>query len=108
MSSSEDEEEPVLALQPGDHTPYGRVQCRLGRGTFATVWMVRTDGGGYAAVNSVLRTPVVHRDKMDSFWLAETLKYLHLLFGADEDLPLSKWVLNTEAHPLPIRREFFV
>ena len=37
-----------------------------------------------------------------SYFLAETLKYLYLLF-LDEDLvPLDKWVFNTEAHPLPV------
>lgn len=39
-------------------------------------------------------------DSMESFWLAETLKYFYLIF-ADEDLVnLDDWVLNTEAHPL--------
>ena len=33
---------------------------------------------------------------MQSFFLAETLKYLYLLFSLDE------WVFNTEAHPLKI------
>jgi endoplasmic reticulum Man9GlcNAc2 1,2-alpha-mannosidase len=51
---------------------------------------------------------------MESFWLvtsslakvidwqAETLKYLYLLFGPDDILPLDKVVFNTEAHPFPI------
>ena len=40
---------------------------------------------------------------MPSFWIAETLKYLYLLFTDDEQqLPLDKWVFKTEAHPLPI------
>ena len=43
------------------------------------------------------------RDKMESFFLAETLKYLYLLFSDDDQLfPLDKYVFNTEAHPLPI------
>jgi len=39
-----------------------------------------------------------------SFFLAETLKYFYLLFEDDtfENLDLKKWVINTEAHPLPI------
>lgn len=50
-----------------------------------------------------------YADNMESFWLAETLKYLYLLFS-DEDMPggeqWKKWnmnnvVFNTEAHPLP-------
>ena len=34
----------------------------------------------------------------------ETLKYLYLLFSDDDFLPLSDWVFNTEAHPLPVRK----
>lgn len=82
---------------------------------------------------------ICNRDKMESFFLGETLKYLFLLFGDDESLvsldhvrrakgagrkhalpfaapftappqltspsPLSttfQWVINTEAHPLPV------
>jgi endoplasmic reticulum Man9GlcNAc2 1,2-alpha-mannosidase len=37
-----------------------------------------------------------------SFFLAETLKYLYLLFLDEDKIPLDKWVLNTEAHPLPV------
>lgn len=40
-------------------------------------------------------------DVQQSFFIAETLKYAYLTFS-DEDLPLSKWVFNTEAHPFPI------
>ena len=39
-------------------------------------------------------------DKMESFVLAETVKYLYLLFDSDYPVPLEKYVLNTEAHPL--------
>ena len=35
-----------------------------------------------------------------SFWLAETLKYMYLLFSPDDVVPLDKYVFNTEAHPL--------
>ncbi|KAI8903177.1 glycoside hydrolase, partial [Gorgonomyces haynaldii] len=42
-------------------------------------------------------------DKMESYFLAETLKYLYLLFSDDSVLPLDAYVLNTEAHPLSIR-----
>jgi len=40
-------------------------------------------------------------NKMESFFVAETLKYVYLAFD-DETLPLDKWVFNTEAHPVPI------
>ncbi|KAK4257745.1 hypothetical protein QN277_007295 [Acacia crassicarpa] len=39
---------------------------------------------------------------MQSFFLAETLKYLYLLFSPPSVIPLDAWVLNTEAHPLRI------
>ncbi|CAL8279519.1 unnamed protein product [Merluccius merluccius] len=60
--------------------------------------------GGYTSINNV-RDPVNPgpRDKMESFFLGETLKYLYLLFSNDSDLlSLDKYVFNTEAHPLPI------
>lgn len=41
---------------------------------------------------------------MDSFVLAETFKYLYMLFGEDKDIPvkLEDYVLTTEAHFLPL------
>jgi ER degradation enhancer, mannosidase alpha-like 2 len=53
---------------------------------------------GYAALKDV-RTKE-KKDEMESFFLAETLKYLYLLFAPPETLDLSKVVFNTEAHPI--------
>ncbi|KAH9716176.1 Mannosyl-oligosaccharide 1,2-alpha-mannosidase MNS1 [Citrus sinensis] len=39
---------------------------------------------------------------MQSFFLAETLKYLYLLFSPTTVISLDEWVFNTEAHPLKI------
>ncbi|KAE9368012.1 glycoside hydrolase family 47 protein [Stipitochalara longipes BDJ] len=39
-------------------------------------------------------------DSMESFWLAETLKYFFLCFEEFDVVSLDEWVLNTEAHPL--------
>jgi mannosyl-oligosaccharide alpha-1,2-mannosidase len=36
---------------------------------------------------------------MESFFLAETLKYLYLSQDPDHSIDLSKYVFNTEAHP---------
>ena len=44
--------------------------------------------------------PPGHDNAMQSFWLAETLKYLYLLFSPPDLLPLDKWLFNTEAHPV--------
>ncbi|KAK6362723.1 mannosyl-oligosaccharide alpha-1,2-mannosidase [Orbilia blumenaviensis] len=59
------------------------------------------EGGGFTSLNSVLTVPVSQRDNMESFWLAETLKYFYLLFSPSDLLPLTEVVFNTEAHPLP-------
>ena len=39
-------------------------------------------------------------DAMESFFFAETLKYLYLLYAPRNTLDLNKSVFNTEAHPL--------
>ena len=44
----------------------------------------------------------VKDNMMQSFFLAETLKYIYLLFTPPSVIPLDEWVFNTEAHPLRI------
>ena len=64
----------------------------------------KVTGGGYSAIANVEQPqdPGL-KDHMESFFLAETLKYLFLLFCEEEKVPsLDQWVYNTEAHPLPI------
>ena len=65
----------------------------------------KVEGCGYASLKSVLNTdPSRNKDnKMESFFVAETLKYLFLLFTDDDRVfSLDEWVFNTEAHPLRI------
>jgi mannosidase alpha-like ER degradation enhancer 2 len=57
----------------------------------------RTDVG-YAALKDVRTKEKV--DDMESFFLAETLKYLYLLYAPANTVDLNKSVFNTEAHPL--------
>ncbi|KAF7309201.1 alpha-1,2-Mannosidase [Mycena kentingensis (nom. inval.)] len=57
---------------------------------------------GYASLRTVEVSPGIKEDDMPSFFLAETLKYLYLLFTNADLLPLDRWVFNTEAHPLPV------
>ncbi|KAK4164498.1 glycosylhydrolase 47-4 [Cladorrhinum sp. PSN259] len=38
-------------------------------------------------------------DSMESFWLAETLKYFYLIFSPPDVISLDDYVFNTEAHP---------
>ncbi|KAJ5918618.1 Mannosyl-oligosaccharide 1-2-alpha-mannosidase [Penicillium verhagenii] len=59
------------------------------------------DGEGYTSLHDVTESTPRQRDNMESFWLAETLKYLYLLFSPREFLPLTEVVFNTEAHVLP-------
>ncbi|KAK8575958.1 hypothetical protein V6N13_032729 [Hibiscus sabdariffa] len=62
----------------------------------------KVDSGGYTSLDDVTTLPPPRRDKMESFFLAETLKYLYLLFGDSSVMPLDKFVFNTEAHPFPL------
>lgn len=55
---------------------------------------------GYSAVADVRVQPPRHRDSQESFWLAETLKYLYLIFAPRSTLNLEEFLLNTEAQPL--------
>jgi hypothetical protein len=55
---------------------------------------------GYASLRNVLTG--AHSDRMDSFWLAETLKYLYLTFADDSHwLHVRPYAFNTEAHVFP-------
>ncbi|KAL9879138.1 mannosyl-oligosaccharide alpha-1,2-mannosidase IA [Glossina fuscipes] len=58
---------------------------------------------GYSGIKNVYQEVPQKDDVQQSFFLAETLKYLYLLFSDDSLLPLDEWVFNTEAHPLPIK-----
>ncbi|GAB4849953.1 mannosyl-oligosaccharide alpha-1,2-mannosidase [Ancistrocladus abbreviatus] len=55
---------------------------------------------GYVGLKDV--NTGVKDNMMQSFFLAETLKYLYLLFSPPTVIPLDEWVFNTEAHPLRI------
>jgi len=58
---------------------------------------------GYSSIHDVRNKDHVRaRDKMESFFLAETLKYFYLLFDKNNLFPFNQWLFNTEAHPLPI------
>ena len=57
----------------------------------------------YGSLGNVQDTNGTPRDKMESFFLAETLKYLYLLQDPDTQVDvLNKHVFNTEAHPMRI------
>jgi len=54
----------------------------------------------HAAIDDVTKANPQAVDSMESFWLAETLKYAYLLFEEEEAWSLDEWILNTEAHLL--------
>ncbi|KAK9064312.1 hypothetical protein SSX86_015692 [Deinandra increscens subsp. villosa] len=62
----------------------------------------KVDSGGYSSLDDVTVLPPRRRDKMETFFLGETLKYLYLLFSDSNLIPLTEFVFNTEAHPIPI------
>lgn len=41
----------------------------------------------------------IQMDSMESFWMAETLKYFYLIFSEPDIVSLDEWMFNTEAHP---------
>ena len=59
------------------------------------------DDGGFTSLSNANKIPPTKKDNMESFWLAETLKYFYLLFSPTEFLPLDTIVINTEAHIFP-------
>lgn len=56
---------------------------------------------GYSGIRNVY-SPATKDDVQQSFFLAEVLKYLYLIYSDDHVINLDEWVFNTEAHPLPI------
>ncbi|KAK9234500.1 glycoside hydrolase [Lipomyces kononenkoae] len=54
----------------------------------------------YSAISDVTdNSHARHMDEMESFWMAETLKYAYLLFADPSLISLDDYVFNTEAHP---------
>ena len=62
----------------------------------------KISSGGYAGIKNVNSEHSQKDDTMQTFWLAESLKYFLLLFSDDDLLDLNTHVINTEAHPLKV------
>ena len=56
--------------------------------------------GAFAGLKDVRSSNPELDDAMPSFFVAETLKYLYLLFSERDVYPLDEWVFTTEAHLL--------
>jgi len=80
------------------HATHDARYLTMGRTFFdSLVAHCRTEAG-YTTLKSVVT--MEKGDLMPSYFLAETLKYLYLLFAPDSAFDLDKIVFNTEAHPL--------
>ena len=71
---------------------------RMGQKMFGDFVKYCRTNVGYAALADVISEQQV--DEMESFVLAETLKYFYLLFAPPETLQFDKVIFNTEGHPL--------
>jgi len=71
---------------------------RMGRTMFENIVKFTRSEVGYAALADV--TTKEKSDRMESFFLAETLKYAYLLFAAPETIDFDGVIFNTEAHPI--------
>jgi len=60
-------------------------------------------GRGYSGLRNVYSLSPQQDDVQQTFFLAETLKYLYLIFSTDDLIDINQWVFNTECHPLPIK-----
>lgn len=57
-----------------------------------------------AAIEDVTVLGSRQTDYMESFWMAETLKYFYLVFADTDLISLDDFVLNTEAHPFRLSK----
>ncbi|KAF2706623.1 glycoside hydrolase family 47 protein [Pleomassaria siparia CBS 279.74] len=57
-----------------------------------------------AAIEDVTVVGSKQTDYMESFWMAETLKYFFLVFADTDLISLDDFVLNTEAHPFRLSK----
>jgi mannosidase alpha-like ER degradation enhancer 1 len=59
---------------------------------------------GFANVANVADRTLT--DRMESFFLAETIKYLYLLFDDENFVNQNPYTFNTEGHLIPLRKEY--
>jgi mannosyl-oligosaccharide alpha-1,2-mannosidase len=59
----------------------------------------------YSGLQDVTSETSKQNNNMESFFLAETMKYLYLLFNTPDVISLDTYVFNTEAHPFLIQKK---
>jgi mannosyl-oligosaccharide alpha-1,2-mannosidase len=85
----------ILYRITGDHTLQDRAWNMFNN----IISRTKTDIA-HAALDDCTKPEASKSDRMESFWLAETLKYFYLIFSEPSLISLDEYVLNTEAHPL--------
>jgi mannosidase alpha-like ER degradation enhancer 2 len=71
---------------------------RMGKTYFESLKKYCRTDEAFAELKSVITKE--QSDRMESYFMAETLKYLYLLFAPPETLDFNRVVFNTEAHPI--------
>ncbi len=80
------------------HFTHDRRYQAMGRTFFDDLTRCCRVDGAFTTLQNVVTKE--QGDLMPSYFLAETLKYLYLLFAPPSTLDLNRVVFNTEAHPL--------
>ncbi|KAF1956144.1 seven-hairpin glycosidase [Byssothecium circinans] len=70
----------------------------------AVVKATETDLANAAVEDVTVEGGGAKTDYMESFWIAETLKYFYLCFANTDLVSLDEFVLNTEAHPFKLSK----
>jgi len=74
------------------------IYLKMGKNYFESLVKFCRTENGYAELKNVETKEKT--DEMESFFFAETLKYLYLLFADQEVIDFSEVIFNTEAHPI--------
>lgn len=79
------------------------IYLQMGVDYVAGLRLLRTECGFHSLADVETRQK---EDRMESFFLSETLKYLYLLFSTDHWFHDHQWVFNTEGHPIPTSYDY--
>lgn len=80
------------------HFTNDSLYLNMGKHYFENLVQYCRNENGYSALINVVTKEKA--DEMESFFFAETLKYLYLLFAEQDVIGFSKVIFNTEAHPI--------
>uniref|UniRef100_A0A2P2I8D5 alpha-1,2-Mannosidase n=1 Tax=Hirondellea gigas TaxID=1518452 RepID=A0A2P2I8D5_9CRUS len=92
--------EATYLLYQATHNPF---YLHVGRQVLYSLSNLTRAKCGYATVHSVIDGTL--EDRMESFFLSETCKYLYLLFDADNPVNVNsgQFLFTTEGHVIPLR-----